>query len=273
LTEAKGFDDPRAKYYFYSQVGANTTSTSEMECITQFKPSHYPEDMVFCLPGERGFWGRDHLDNDGIPPDGLKRTLYGVYPAGYRFDNNTPAAAGSADMATNGAGILPILLPSFVDFMLAESALTLGTAGDAKALIASGITKSMNFVRTWSLTTNQGPKITAFESTNTFDANRTKYLAAIASEYDAASTESAKMKVLGREYWISLYGNGVEAYNLYRRTGQTSGLQPGLQPAVGNFPRSFIYPSVYVNTNSNAKQKADFKVKVFWDNNADGFIN
>jgi hypothetical protein len=273
LTEAKGFDDPRAKYYFYRQVGANTTSPSEMECITQFKPSHYPEDMVFCLPGERGFWGRDHLDNDGIPPDGLKRTLYGVYPAGYRFDNNTPAAAGSADVATSGAGILPILLPSFVDFMLAEAALTLGTAGNAKDLMASGITKSINFVRTWSLTTNQAPKITAFESTTTFDANRTKYLAAVAAQYDAASTETAKMKILGREYWISLYGNGVEAYNLYRRTGQPSGMQPGLQPAVGNFPRSFIYPSVYVNTNSNAKQKADFKVKVFWDNNADGFIN
>lgn len=273
LTEAKGFDDPRAKYYFYRQVSANTTSPSEMECITQFKPAHYPEDMVFCLPGERGFWGRDHLDNDGIPPDGLKRTLYGVYPAGYRFDNNAPAPAGSADMATNGAGILTIMLPSYVDFMLAEAALVLKTPGDAKTLIASAITKSMNFVRSWSLTTNQAAKITAFESATTFETNRNKYVTAVATEYDAAVSESEKLNVMGREYWIALYGNGVEAYNLYRRTGKPSGMQPGLQPAVGNFPRSFIYPSVYVNTNSNAKQKADFKVKVFWDNNPDGFIN
>ncbi|HLO43014.1 MAG TPA: SusD/RagB family nutrient-binding outer membrane lipoprotein [Leadbetterella sp.] len=272
LTEAKGFDDPRAKYYFYRQVSVNTTTSSEMDCISQFKPTHYPEDMVFCLPGERGYWGRDHLDNDGIPPDGLKRTLFGVYPAGYRFDNNTPAAAGAADMATNGAGISPMMLPAFVDFMLAEAAITLGTAGDPKALITSGITKSINFVRSWSLTTNQAAKINAFESATTFEANRTKYLAAIAAKYDAATTETAKMNLLGREYWIALYGNGVEAYNLYRRTGQPSGMQPGLNPAVGNFPRSFIYPSVYVNTNSNAKQKADFKVKVFWDNNPDGFI-
>jgi hypothetical protein len=203
----------------------------------------------------------------------LKRTLYGVYPAGYRFDNNAPSAAGSADLATNGAGILPIMLPSFVDFMLAEAALTLGTTGDAKALLSSGATKSINFVRAWSLTTNQSAKITAFESNANFDTNRGKYLAAIESEYDAATTQTDKMKILGREYWISLYGNGVEAYNLYRRTGQPSGMQPGLQPAVGNFPRSFIYPSSYVNTNSNATQKADFKVKVFWDNNPDSFIN
>lgn len=273
LTEAKGFEDPRAKYYFYRQVNQNTTSVSEMECIAQFKPNHYPEDMVFCLPGERGYWGRDHLDSDGIPPDGLKRTLFGVYPAGYRFDNNTPAPAGTADMATNGAGILPIMLPSYVDFMLAEAALTLGTAGVPKTLINSGITKSMNFVRSWSLTTNQATKISALESTTTFETNRTKYLAAISAEYDAAATETAKMKVLGREYWISLYGNGVEAYNLYRRTGQPSGMQPGLNADIGNFPRSFVYPSSYVATNSNASQKADFKVKVFWDNNADGFIN
>ncbi|MCP9762742.1 SusD/RagB family nutrient-binding outer membrane lipoprotein [Lacihabitans soyangensis] len=272
LTEAKGFDDPRAKYYFYRQVGVNTTTSSEMDCISQFKPSHYPEDMVFCLPGERGYWGRDHLDNDGIPPDALKRTLYGVYPAGYRFDNNTPAAAGTADMATNGAGILPIMLPAYVDFMLAEAAITLGTAGDAKALVTSGITKSINFVRSWSLTTNQQAKINAFESATTFETNRNKYVTTVAAQYDAATTESAKLNIMGREYWIALYGNGVEAYNLYRRTGKPSGMQPGLNPAVGNFPRSFIYPSVYVNTNSTAKQKADFKVKVFWDNNPDGFI-
>ena len=273
LTEAKGFDDPRAKYYFYRQVNQNTTSSSELPCISQFKPSHYPEDMIFCLPGERGYWGRDHLDNNGIPPDALKRTLFGVYPAGYRFDNNTPSGAGIADMATNGAGILPILLPSFIDFMLAEAALTLGTAGDPKALMTSGITKSINFVRTWSLTTNQALKINAYESATNFETNKNKYLTTVAAQFDGAMNQTAKMKIIGREYWIALYGHGVEAYNLYRRTGQPSGMQPGLNPSIGNFPRSFIYPSVYVNTNSNASQKANFKVKVFWDNNPDGFIN
>ena len=81
------------------------------------------------------------------------------------------------------------------------------------------------------------------------------------------------MRVIAREYWLALYGNGIEAYNLYRRTGQPDGMQPGLNPVVGKFPRSFIYPDAYVNRNSNAKQKADFGVKVFWDNNPDGFIN
>ena len=272
LTEAKGFDDPRAKYYFYRQVNANTTNVSELECINEFKPAHYPEDMIFCLPGTRGYWGRDHLNNDGIPPDALKRTLFGVYPAGYRFDQNKPAAAGAADMATNGAGIEVMMTSGFVDFMLAEAALTLGTAGDAKALLASGITKSMNFVRSFALSTNQASIINTVDPQATFDAARTKYLAYVATEYGAATTDAAKMKLVAREYWLSLFGSGMEAYNLYRRTGLPADLQPGLNPNVGNFPRSFIYPSDYVNTNSNAKQKADFKVKVFWDNNPDGFI-
>jgi Starch-binding associating with outer membrane/Susd and RagB outer membrane lipoprotein len=272
LTEAKGFDDPRAKYYFYRQVNVNTTLASEVQCIGQFKPAHYPEDMVYCLPGTRGYWGRDHLNNEGIPPDGLKRTLYGVYPAGYRFDENKPAAAGAADQATKGAGIEPIMMAANVDFMLAEAALTLGTTGDAKALMTAGITKSLNFVRSWSLTTSEAAKINANETLVQFDAAKVKYLKAVTDAYDAGKTDSEKLNIVAREYWLSLFGNGYEAYNLYRRTGMPSGLQPALLASVGKFPRSWIYPDAYVNRNSNAKQKADFGVKVFWDTNADSFV-
>lgn len=273
LTEAKGFDDPRAKYYMYRQVGANTTNPSELECINEFKPAHYPLDMIFCLPGTRGYWGRDHLNNDGIPPDNLKRTLYGVYPAGYRFDEGKFAPAGAADPGNGGAGIQPILMASYVDFMLAEAALTLGTAGDPKGLLNAGITKSLNFVRSWSLTTSEAAKINALESATTFTTVSKKYTDYVAKEYDETTSETEKMRVIGREYWLALYGNGVEAYNLYRRTGQPNGMQPGLNAQVGKFPRSFNYPSDYVNRNSNAKQKTDMGVKVFWDTNPDGFIN
>jgi len=50
-------------------------------------------------------------------------------------------------------------------------------------------------------------------------------------------------------------------------------MQPGQIPNFGKFPRSFFYPADYVNLNSNANQKANHDVKVFWDNNPDGFIN
>ncbi len=271
MTEAKGFDDPRAKYYFYRQVNVNTTNNSELRCISEFKPAHYAEDMVYCLPGTRGYWGRDHLNNEGIPPDGLKRTLYGVYPAGYRFDENKPAAAGGTDGGNKGAGIEPIMMASYVDFMLAEAALMLGTTGDAKALMTSGITKSLNFVRSWSLTTSEAAKINAVETQVQFDAIKVKYLKNVTDSYDATTDNAGKLAILAREYWLTLYGNGYEAYNLYRRTGYPA-MQPGLLANVGKFPRTWIYPSDYVNTNSNAKQKADFGVQVFWDTNSATFV-
>jgi hypothetical protein len=270
LTEAKGFDDPRASYYFYRQVGSNPTSETEARCINEFPPAHYPIDMIWCMPGTRGYWGRDHLDPQGIPPDGLKRTLWGLYPAGGTFDNNTPTAMSATNVGNGGAGIQPIMLAAYVDFMLAEAALELGTPGNAKDLMLSGITKHINYVRSWSLGTAEAGKVTAYIPDTDHADRRTQYLDQVAEDYDNSSN---KMRIIAREYWISLYGNGNEAYNLYRRTGQPDGMQPGQIADFGKFPRTFLYPSNFVERNSNATQKAGHDVQVFWDNNPAGFID
>jgi hypothetical protein len=73
--------------------------------------------------------------------------------------------------------------------------------------------------------------------------------------------------VIATEYWFALYGNGIEAYNLYRRTGMPLNLQPALDPNPGSFIRSFYYPTAFVSRNVNAKQKANMTTPVFWDNN------
>jgi hypothetical protein len=274
LTEAKGFDDPRAKYYFYRQRAVNPTSGSEARCVEEFLPNHYPVDMVWCMPGTRGYWGRDHLDPQGIPPDGLGRTLYGLYPAGATFDNDMPTPMSAANRGNSGAGIEPIMLAAYVDFMLAEVHLELrNDPAAAKASMREGAEKHINFVRTWSLTTAEAPKITAYQANPAFDASRVQYLTKIEQDYDAAATTKDRLRVIAREYWISLYGNGNEAYNLYRRTGQPDNMQPGQIPNFGKFPRTFFYPGDHVNLNSNAAQKANHDVTVFWDNNPAGFIN
>lgn len=270
LTEEKGLDDPRARYYFFRQVGENPTNISEARCLGEFVPAHYPTGMPWCMPGMRGYWGRDHLDPQGIPPDGNKRTLHGLYPAGASFDTGTPVSLTASNTGNGGAGIDPIMLTAFVDFMLAESALTLGTAGDPKALMMSGITKHINYVRSWSLGTAEAGKINAAGSQANFDAARDAYLAAVDADYDA---ETDKLNIIAREYWISLFGNGNEAYNLYRRTGRPNNMQPGQIPAFGKFPRTFFYPDNHVNRNANAQQKPNHDVTVFWDNNPAGFID
>lgn len=274
VTESKGFDDPRASYYFYRQVITNPTNASDIRCVGEaVGPAHYPVDMVYCLPGKRGYWGRDHLDPQGTPPDGLKKTMYGVYPVGGSYDNNTGIAMGTANTGSVGAGIEPIMLPAFVDFMLAEAALELGTTGNPKDLLISGITKHVNYVRAFALSTNQASKVTAYIPDATQATNLKKYTDKIAADFDKLPTNKDKLRSIATEYWISLFGNGMEAYNLYRRTGMPDRMQPGQVPNFGKFPRTFLYPSTNVERNNQAPQKASNQVKTFWDNNPDGFIN
>lgn len=265
--------DPRANYYFYRQTGSNPTLSSEISCIAEFPPNHYPTDMVWCLPGIRGYWGRDHMDPDGIPPDGLRRTLYGVYPAGAVFDDNTPGPMSASKTGARGAGIQPIMLTSFVDFMLSEAALTLGTTGDARVLLLSGIQKHIDYVRTWSLTTSEGTKINTFSPAAAHNTKRDAYVALVDTEYNAATAPQDRLRIIAREYWKSLFGSGLEAYNLYRRTGMPDGMQPGQVPDIGKFPRTFFYPNDFVVRNSSVDQKANHDATVFWDTNPAGFID
>lgn len=268
MYSAKGFPDPRMRFYFYRQTVRNPTDVNVLRCITNNKPSHYSDADVFCLPTSVGYWGRDHLSNEGIPPDGLLRTAWGVYPAGGLYDNNAgvPVSLGAG---AGGAGIHPMMMRSFVDFMLAESALTLGTTGSARDLLKSGIEKSMADVRTMVLGTTESSKIATYESDNkiVWSDEVTKYVNAVLARYDAATTDDARLNVIGTEYWLALYGNGIESYNLYRRTGKPANQQPALDPSPGSFARSFYYPASYITRNANAKQKASVTVPVFWDNN------
>ena len=281
MYSAKGFPDPRMRYYFYRQVAANSRDVNQIRCVNNSKPAHYGAGDVFCFPTDAGYWGRDHLSNEGIPPDGLLRTAWGVYPAGGLFDTARGTASRGVSLGAGGggAGIHPIIMQSFVDFMLAESALTLGTTGNAKDLLKSAIEKSMADVRATALGTSEAGKIAAFEADTTNGKIRivwanevNRYVTKVLADYDAAANDDAKLNIIATEYWIALHGNGIEGYNLYRRTGKPSNQQPGLDPNPGGFVRSYYYPLISIANNSSIKpkQKATVTVPVFWDNNAPG---
>ncbi|MFD2573434.1 SusD/RagB family nutrient-binding outer membrane lipoprotein [Spirosoma soli] len=273
LYSSKGFPDPRIRYYFYRQTVRNPTDVNVLRCITNTKPAHYSDADVFCLPSSVGYWGRDHLSNEGIPPDGLLRTAWGVYPAGGLYDNDAgvPVSLGAG---AGGAGIHPIMMRSFIDFMLAESALTLSTTGVAKDLLKSAVEKSMADVRALALGTIESGKISTFEAANNlvWADQVTRYVTKVLADYDAAATTDAKLNIIATEYWLALHGNGIESYNLYRRTGKPANLQPALDANPGAFPRSYYYPSTYIIRNANAKQKTSLTIPVFWDNNTAGLL-
>ena len=269
IVNGKSSPDPRARYYFYRQSSANTTDVNEQSCIAEPRPGHYGPSIPFCNinhPADsNGYWGRDHGDPDGIPPDANLKTTYGLYPVGGSFDADQAVPVGDASGLTtngNGAGITPILLTSYVHFMRAAAALELGTNDNALTQLEAGIRASMSKV------TGFLPSVSrdGFEATQTDIDN---YVTEVMNEYNSAGTNSNRLDIVIREYYLALFGNGIEAYNNYRRTSFPSGLQPTLSPNPGPYMRTFLYPSNLVNLNINVDQKPDLTVRTFWDTNPD----
>jgi hypothetical protein len=301
--------DPRIRFYFYRQRNVNSSDPNEIRCVSgSAAPSHYPQSTgtailynptagippgistdptsvayyapsglprTFCYPTNIGYWGRDHANPEGIPPDAFTRTAWGAYPAGGRFDANNPANVNQ-NVGMRGAGFQPIMMRSFVQFMLAESAIYLGTTGTALTHFQNGMDYSFTDVRNYvvngtfgvgAAATNEAATINTFYPSATYTADVAAYIASATTSYNAQATNDARMNYVAREYWIAAFGNGIEAYNLYRRTGMPTGMQPALNPSPGKYIRSYWYPANVVSLNANVDQKADMTGKVFWDTN------
>ncbi|HVM87945.1 MAG TPA: SusD/RagB family nutrient-binding outer membrane lipoprotein [Puia sp.] len=281
--------DPRARYYFYrQQTNYNWANPTALNCYAKWAGSIYPawypsvpDQTCYCLVGAatgngRGYFGRDFGDNSGSNPNAGFTTTYGVYPAGGAFDDNSAGGSGGINntFGAKGAGIFPIWLSSYTTFLEAEAALVLGitTQGDARTLLKNGvdasIKKVMNFPGTVGVTPDPSFVPTATQVTN--------YENLVLSNYDSSSGDDEKLNSIMTEYYIALWGNGIEPYNNLRRTGKPENVQiPVAVPAPGHFIRSFFYPSVFVNRNLNApaqKDPGNSVNKVFWDNNPDDFI-
>lgn len=275
--------DPRTRYYFYRQVATYSWANSQTcPCFvnSQFGasptfPAWYPSvpsQTPYCQIG-KGYMGRDHGDNSGAPPDGSYRTAFGVYPAAGQFDadQHEEVALG---LGGQGAGINPIWLSSFTSFLEAEAALTLNitSQGAPRDLLEAGINSSVDKVMSFPATVSVTPE-PSLVPTATQVSN---YVNLVLNNYDAATTDDQRLNIIMTEYYLALWGNGVEPYNNYRRTGKPDNAQlPAAVANPGFFMRSMYYPSVFVNRNSNApaqKTPGDAVNKVFWDNNPDNFV-
>ncbi len=259
-------DDPRIRYYFYRQT--NETPGQELppnqqtiRCSTQTPPQHYQDaGFTFCsLPN--GYWGRDHGQNDGRDPDNFFVTAWGVYPAGGRFDDNRFTGVALVTGA-QGGGITPILTDAWVEFMKAEMAIAAGSSAEARSFLLAGVEKSIAKVQTFGALDPDADL--SFEPT---PEDVTAFIDDIGSRWDAANMDG-QWNILGEQFFTAVYGNGLEAYNFYRRTGFPTTLQANRSPSPGVFPRSMYYPATVVTTNSSINQKANQTQPVFWDTNA-----
>ncbi len=272
--------DPRIRYYFYRQT-ENSAESDVNNYSCHFsnmpdqaeKPAHYNDvdpRMPYCIASADGYWGRDHLNNEGIPPDGPLRTVYGLYPGGGQFDDNSfETTQQQGTTGALGAGIQPVMLSSFVYFLRAEAALTLNTGEDAREMLRMGIQESMDKVIGFSdLVPNtfsqevdiRGDIFTVEQLYKPTPEDVQNYIDVVLANYDAASD---KLDVVMKEYLIALWGNGIEAYNMYRRTGKPNNMAPALEPGNTDFVNTFFLPADHVNLNANVDQKSH-TARVFW---------
>lgn len=102
--------------------------------------------------------------------------------------------------ATGGDPPIRLLTFAQVNFILAESALTLQTTGVANDYYQAGITANMKKI-------------------GVHDTLITKYFATNPNVVNLTGTTAQKLEQIITQKYISWIGNGIEAYNDYRRTG------------------------------------------------------
>ena len=258
-----GNTDPRLPYYYYRQVsetpGFDSAANEEvLECgLTGYfvPPQLRGNETPFCAPTNSvskpagGYWGRDHGNDNGTPPDGFLRTLRGTYPAGGKYDDRSfeGQVLGAGE---RGAGITPIMLSSWMHFMNAEVAVTSG--GDPTAETLTALTQALD----------KADDLGGDALTTT---DRDSYIAAFTSDWNAALTTADKLDMWATEYFISMVGNGIDAYNSYRRNGYPRSLQPNVEPDPGIFPTTQYFPASFVNNNQNGNQRSSKSDRVFWN--------
>lgn len=250
-------DDPRLRYYIFRQNATAANGNGNTG---------------------NGYYGRYPGDPTAAPADLNRRATPGIYPAGGLYDNNpinnlaatnvfiTNTGTVSAFKTVSntdgtGAGVLPFISNAMVKFIQAEAALTLGTTGDARQLFQDGIIAHLNSVNT--ISTTSGNSATAM-SAATITAFAAKYVTA----FNAADADG-KLNLVMTQKYIASYGNGMEAYNDYRRTAFPI-LSAPVAP-LNIFPLRLSYSSTELSTNStvtakaSALQTAQQFTPVFWD--------
>ncbi|AUP79107.1 SusD/RagB family nutrient-binding outer membrane lipoprotein [Flavivirga eckloniae] len=251
LKDSKNIQDPRLRYYIYRQ----TNTDPVLDCTGD-------SSFDFCYIGD-SYWGRDHGDDSGFPSDRFLKAVYGLYPGGGTFDeDNAVTTADSPHI--DGAGITPILLSSFINFLKAEAVLRLNANGEAVLLLEAGIRESMNKVLNFDSTAASS----SFAATQD---NVDAYVDEVLVEYASASNDEDRLDIVMREYYLAAFGNSVEAYNGYRRTGLPSNLQTPVFNQSIPFPRTFSLPEFAVERNSSLTQQLT-TTQVFWDTFPAGFL-
>ena len=207
-----------------------------------------------------GIFGRDRGDQAGTPLDGALRTAPGVYPSGGFYDDAEPTTRKVSNNSAFGAGIFPMITASMVSFYQIEAALTLGTAGNARALYESAIRTSLAKVSSFgaSLDVNSiAPSAAAIEG----------YVGSQLAIYDQATSNEGRLNRVLKQAWFTNFGNGFEQYNAFRRTGYPTTLTAPIATTRGFALRlPYSLNDLTLNSSAEAQKSVVFdQDRIFWD--------
>lgn len=218
--------DPRERYYFYRQRAG--------------------ED------------NRARIHGNALPAVGADYPLmpvHGLYPYGGQFDNNQLVST-TPDVGARGAGINVFLSNFATQFLIAEGQLTLrNDPAAARVALESAVRAHLNKVREFSTIPSGAFAMTATSINN--------YVSGVMTQYDAASD---KLEVIMREFYKASFGNGMLAYNNYRRTGKPTNLAT-LSTPPSTFAYRMLYPDIYRTSNLNPDNVfVPISSRIWWAN-------
>ncbi|MBO9199186.1 MULTISPECIES: SusD/RagB family nutrient-binding outer membrane lipoprotein [Niastella] len=199
------------------------------------------------------------LDMETKLNDSVRLSKFFTKPGGQfvSYDNGNTVSSPSENarskyalFLTGAAGEAPAYLVTYaqVNFILAESALMLGTAGNANTYYQAGIRANMSKVGI---------------TKDSIDL----YFATNPTVVTLAGTQEQQLEQIITQKYISWVGNGIEAFNDFRRTGypklalarNAAGHDPN------TIPTRLTYPNGELQRNSNCPNPITrTTVKMWW---------
>ncbi|MCX6219177.1 SusD/RagB family nutrient-binding outer membrane lipoprotein [Spirosoma sp.] len=286
--------DPRLPFYFYRQTSRILDQNNPTDRgTTPFGGSYLPLRASFldeyknafgitgAIPAAdlayiAGYFGRDRADVSGAAADGPLRTAPGTYPAGGVYSDRTvPAVAltGQASLNFGGDGLWPLIHSWNTKYYQVEAILDgTGVTGDPKALFEAAMREQIAVVVAQGLKSD--PTRAKAPAQTEIDA----YVKAWLDLYDAATSAQSKLNVVAKQIWFCSWGQGMDMWNLQRRTGypiqsQFKQFSVGIQAPISKPPRQYAlrlpYPQSEGALNPNAAKYVSDVIfdrdPIFWD--------
>lgn len=225
-TVNNGNPDPRIPYYWYNQL----------------RPDEDPENQTEYRDGAFAtiYFGSVGPDRDRNNQNTL--SVLGLYPAGGRYDDGAgggPVATAGVD-GNSGTGAAPYRFITYADRLYIEAELIQAgvIAGNARTVLEQAVLESFKQVDAVVGMVSPNQAVPTLVPGGTPTAEVQTYIDNVLAEFDGGSADK-KLQVIMTQKWIQSFGNAIESYNDYRRTGYPILFDP-TNPSMA--PGGFVQP-------------------------------